>query len=81
VGSFQPSTIASYYHLEEGENILDEKLVKNFPHNPRDLLKGWNKPGKHFKTKTSNEYPTNSLRLPYQYAVAMVCRIYGEPNS
>jgi hypothetical protein len=24
MGSFQPSTIASYYHLEEGEKILDE---------------------------------------------------------
>jgi hypothetical protein len=49
---FQPSTITSYYHLKEEENILDDELVNNFPHNPRYLLKDWYKLGKHFKTKT-----------------------------
>jgi hypothetical protein len=77
MGSFQPSTIASFYHLEEGEKVLDDELV-NFPHNPKDLLKDWYKPRKHFKTRTSNEYPTNSLMFPYQYAAEMVCRLYGE---
>jgi hypothetical protein len=54
VVSFQPSTITSFYHLEEGEKVLDDELVNNFPRNPKDLLKDWYKPRKYFKTKTSN---------------------------
>jgi hypothetical protein len=49
--------------LEEGEKILDDELVKKFPHNPRDILRGWYKLGKHFKTM--NEYPTTALKLSY----------------
>jgi hypothetical protein len=81
VGSFQPSTITSFHHLEVGENIMDDELVNKFPHNLGDLLKDWYKPSKHFKTITLNEYHTISLRLPYQYVVAMVCRLYGELYS
>jgi hypothetical protein len=77
LSSLQPS---SYCHLDEGEKILDDELVKKFPHNSREFLKDWYKPENYFKTRTSNEYPTNSLRLPYQYAVAMVCKIYREEN-
>jgi hypothetical protein len=39
--SFQDSLISSCYHLEDVEKALQMKLVKNFPHNPRELLKSW----------------------------------------
>jgi hypothetical protein len=77
--SFQPSVITACCHLDEGEKSLDEEMVKEFLNSPRDLLKIWCKLGKHFKTMSSNEYPTNSLRLTYKYAMTMLCRIYGEP--
>jgi hypothetical protein len=38
IGSFKPSRITSCYHLEEGEIILDDGLVKSFPHSIRDML-------------------------------------------
>jgi hypothetical protein len=78
---FQDLVISSCYHIEEREKELDMKLVNNFPHSPRELLKSWYKPGKLFKSRPSNEYPTNMLRLPYQYAMAMIYRIYREPNA
>jgi hypothetical protein len=62
VGAFQPLTMTSYYHLEEGENILDDNLVKNFLHNHRNLLKDWYKYGNNFKTRTSNKYPRNIVK-------------------
>jgi hypothetical protein len=67
--------------MEEGGNVLNDGLIQNFPHNPIDLLKEWYKLGKHFKTRNLNEYLTNALRFPYQYDVAMVCKLYGEPNG
>jgi hypothetical protein len=39
MGSFQPLAIISFYHLVEGKKILDDELVNNFPHSPRDILK------------------------------------------
>jgi hypothetical protein len=39
ITSFQASIISSCYHLEDGEKALDKKLVKNFPHSPREILK------------------------------------------
>jgi len=31
-----------------------------------------------FKTRASYDYLTNLLRPPYQYAVGILCRLYGE---
>jgi hypothetical protein len=39
MGSFQALAIIACYHLLEGKKILDDKLVNNFPHSPRDILK------------------------------------------
>jgi hypothetical protein len=67
--------------LEKGEKLLDEKIINNFSHNPKELLKDWYKLKKVFKSRWSREYPTNLLQTPYQYEVAMLCRIYGEPDA
>jgi hypothetical protein len=81
VASFQPSVLISCYQLTQEEMTLDDELVKGFPHKPRDLMKKLWVPGKKFKTRASNDYPTNLLRPPYQYAVAMLSRLYGEPDA
>jgi hypothetical protein len=39
ITSFQASVIFSYYHLEEGEKVLDKNIVKIFLHIPMELLK------------------------------------------
>jgi len=47
----------------------------------RDLFKAWYNPNKEFKTRPSGEYPTNLLRMSYQYGVVMLCRLYGELDA
>jgi hypothetical protein len=73
--------ITSCYNLGEGENAIDEDLVEDFSHNSRDFLNISYKLGKHFKTMPSNEFPTSSLKLPYYYALAMLCRFHEEPDA
>jgi len=36
---------------------------------------------RYFKHEPSSEYPTTSLRSPYQYFVAMLCSLYIEPHA
>jgi hypothetical protein len=73
-----PSMVSSCYHLNEGELALDNELVKEFSQNPKELMKIWCYLGKYFRTRSSDDYPTNCVRLSYQYEVSMVCKIYGE---
>jgi hypothetical protein len=60
---------------------LDENIIKEFPLKARDMFKVWYKPKKSFKSRPSGEYPTNLLRTLYQYDVAMLCKLYGEPDT
>jgi hypothetical protein len=69
------------YHLDKGEISLDKKLIKEFPLKEKYLFKVWYNPNKPFKSIPSSEYPTNLLRMMYQYVVAMLCRLYGEPYA
>jgi len=39
ITSFEALIIYSCYHLEDGERPLDKKLIKKFPHSPKELLK------------------------------------------
>jgi hypothetical protein len=73
--------IVSFYQLVEGELKLYDELVKEFSHKPRDLMKSWWLQGKKFKTRASDDYPINLLSLPYQYVMAMICRVYGELDA
>jgi hypothetical protein len=36
---FKDFIITSYYHLEDEEKLLDEKLIKKFSHKPKEILK------------------------------------------
>jgi hypothetical protein len=67
--------------LEKGNWSLNTELINKFPHKAKDLFKIWYKPDKNFKLIPSSEYPANLLRMPYQYVVAIVWRIYGEQDA
>jgi hypothetical protein len=55
--------------------------VKEFPLKPRDIMiNQWVLRNK-FKTRAFDDYPTNVLKDPYQYVVAMQCRLYKEPDA
>jgi len=76
--SFQVADIDKYYHLEKGTRSLNDEIIDKFAQKAKDIFKIWYKLDKNFKLRLSGEYPTTFLRIPYQYIVAMLCRIYGE---
>jgi hypothetical protein len=78
IASFQAIELDKYYHLENRTQSLDEELIRNFPHKAKHLFKIWYKTNKTFKLIPSRDYLTSSLRTPYQYIVAMFCRLYGD---
>jgi hypothetical protein len=81
ITSFEASTIASRYHLDKGKRSMDENIIKKFPLKSKDLLKAWYNPNKLFKSMPSSEYPNNLFRMPYQYVVVMIYRLYGVPDA
>jgi hypothetical protein len=81
IASFQAADLAKYYHLEKGPQKLDEDLLSKFPYKGNDLFKIWYKPDIVFKHRRSGNYPTTELKTPYQYIVAMLCRLYGKKNA
>jgi hypothetical protein len=81
ITSIEASIIYYCYHLEEIDKSLDEKPKNKFLHNPKDILKAWYNLDKVFKSILLGEYPTNLLKMPYQYAVAMLCILYEESDA
>jgi len=41
----------------------------------------WYKLDKQFNLRPTGAYPTITLRIPYQYMVAMLCRLYRETTA
>jgi hypothetical protein len=81
ITSFRPKYLARCYHIEKGIKNLDNKLLDEFEYTPKDLFPKWYKEDKQFKHRPKGGYPTSALRKPYQYMVAMLCRLYGEPDA
>jgi hypothetical protein len=81
IASFRPDDLAKCYHLEAGNKKLDGQLLSELELTPKDLFPTWYKVDKKFKYRVKGRYPTTNLRRPYQYMVAMLCRLYGEPDA
>jgi hypothetical protein len=60
---------------------LDSKLLSEFEYTSKDLFPKWYRVDKKFKYRPKSRYPMTNLRRPYQYLVAMLCRLYGEPDT
>jgi hypothetical protein len=78
IASFRPEFLAKCYHIEEGSKRLDGKLLSEFEYTLKDFFPKWYKVDKQFKYRPKSWYPTSALRRPYQYLVAMLCRLYEE---
>jgi hypothetical protein len=81
IASFWPKDLEKCYHLEKGTKKLENKLLVEFKHTTKELFPRWYKPDKQFKLRPRGGYPTTALRRPYQYMVAMLCRLYGEKDA
>lgn len=48
---------------------------------PFKMIQGWRVLENKFKFDKIGMYPIASLENPYNYATAMLCRLYGLPNN
>jgi hypothetical protein len=81
IASFRPDDLDKCYHIEAGNKRLDGQLLSELELTPKDLFPGWYKADKQFKYRPKSRYPMTNLRRPYQYMVAMLCRLYGDPDA
>jgi len=81
MASFKPNDLARCYHIEVGIKTLDGQLLSELELTPKDLFPGWYKADKQLKYRPRSRYPTINLRIPYQYMVVMLCRLYGDPYA
>jgi hypothetical protein len=67
--------------LEKGTRSLDDELINKFQHKKNDIFNIQYKTYRTFKIRPSGEYPTTSVRTPYQYIVVILYRLYGEQDD
>jgi hypothetical protein len=81
IASFKPDDLAKCYHIEVRSKKLDGQLLSELELTPKDLLPTCYKEDKQFKYRPKSQYTTTNLRRPYQYMVAMLCRLYEEHDA
>jgi hypothetical protein len=81
IASFRLDDLAKCYHIEAGNKRIYGQLLSELELTPKDLFPTWYKEDKQFKYRPKSRYPTTNLRRPYQYMVAMLCRLYREPDA
>ena len=84
IGLFREEDLKKMYHIPDPQDIYDSTFVANFTKknlDPFKLSQGWRVLDNKFKYNKSSMYAIASLANPYNYAVAMLCRLYGLPNK
>lgn len=83
-GSFKTKDVKKMYHFPEPQKYYNKSFLEAFSKENEiesDPIKQWrNFPNKH-KHESSNMYSVDSLVSPYCHATAMMCRLFGTPNS
>ena len=57
------------------------RLLSELELTQKDLFPTWYKADKKLKYRVKGQYHTTNLRIPYQYMVAMLWRLYGELDA
>ena len=82
IGSFQSIELERYYKFYQPEILLTREFVEQFHvRNDTKVLASWWIEQKRFTTtqpRNDRIYPTTHLRIPYLYAMAVMCRLYGQ---
>jgi len=84
MGSFRSEDIKKMYHIGDPHDIYDKTYVDNFAKknaDPFKLIQAWSVLDIIFKFEKSGMYAIVSFENPYNYAAAMLCRLYGLPNN
>jgi hypothetical protein len=78
IDSFILDYLTKCYHIEEEHKSLDGELLNKFEYTPKYLVHKWYKEENQFKYIPKSGYPASALRIPYQYLVSILCKLYGE---
>jgi len=83
IGSFTPQYLRLMDHLPELQETYNKKFVEKFSKD-EDLVectKNWSAREEPLKKDKHGMYSTSSLSSPYCFVVAMLCRLFGRPDS
>ena len=84
VGSLRAEALKQMYHIPDPQDIHDKTYMENFEkknEEPIKMIQGWRVLKNKFKFDKMGMYPIASLENPYNYAAAMLCRLYRLPNN
>lgn len=84
MGSFKAEDLKKMYHIPDPRDIYENSYLANFAKKnkePFKIIQGWRVLENKFKFDKTGMYPIASLANPYNYATAMLCRLYGLPNN
>ena len=79
--AYIPAYVSMSYHLPSPHSYLTEGWLKELGLNLVETMKKMMIPGRNFRTRTSGEYETSTLRAPYRFIVLMLNRIFGKANG
>ena len=78
--AYSPGYVALAYHLPEAQLYLTEDWLKAIRMDLVETLKRMLMPGKNFRTRSTGEYDTTSLRTPYRFIALMLNQIFGRAH-
>ena len=79
--TYIPGYVALAYHFPEAQIYLTEDWLKSIRMDLVETLKRMLMPGKKFRTRSTGEYDTASLRTPYRFISLMLNRIFGRAHG
>ena len=79
--AYSPGYVSLAYHLLEAQVYLTKDWLKAIKMDLVETLKRMLIPGKNFRTRTTGEYDTASLRTPYRFISLMLNRIFERAHS
>ena len=84
IGSFTPDNLRLMYHLLEPHVTYNRQCFDKFVkenEDPVDCTKNWSNNDERIKKDKNGMYATGSLCSPFCFATAMLCRLFGKPDS
>ena len=79
--AYSPRYVALAYHSQEAQVYLTEDWLKEIKMDLVETLKRMLMPGKNFRTRTTGQYDTASLRTPYGFIALMLNSIFGRAHG
>jgi len=84
IRSFTPDNLRLMYHLLEPQVIYNRKFIETFVEensDPTDCTHAWLNNEEKIKKDKNGMYTNASIFPPYSFVVAMLCRLFGRPDS